>query len=111
MQVKNILRFGLSFLLLSNICFAKDLSKSLNSVIRNSSVQKGGVSVSIKGVKDYGYNSNVLMPPASVQKIVTIFPALDTLGSDYKFSTKLYKLRLSQHVSIPALKPPVMSEE
>lgn len=111
MQVKNILRFGLSLLLLSNICFAKDLSKSLDSVIRNSSVQKGGVSVSIKGVKDYGYNSNVLMPPASVQKIVTIFPALDTLGSDYKFSTKLYKNKSEDYLLVLGADPYLESKE
>ena len=52
------------------------------------------ISVSFKelgGKKTFEMNSNTPMSPASVQKLVTIFPSVDTLGKDYEFKTQLYK--------------------
>ena len=37
----------------------------------------------------YSYRENVMCRPASVQKVITTVAALSSLGSDYKFSTRL----------------------
>jgi len=74
---------------------AKSLSHSLNSVINHSQISNNSVSISIKnldtGEKIYTLNDKILIHPASVQKMLTIVPIVETLGYDYKFSTELYK--------------------
>lgn len=68
----------------------------LTSAVRKSEISKSAiVAVSFKeistGKKAYQYNANFPMTPASVQKIVTLLPSVDTLGKDYEFKTQLYK--------------------
>lgn len=68
----------------------------LSSVVKKSDISKSAlVAVSFKevqtGKKVYQFNANMPMTPASVQKIVTLLPSVDTLGKDYEFKTQLYK--------------------
>lgn len=53
------------------------------------------ISVSFKeintGKKAFELNPAVPMAPASIQKIATLLPSLNTLGEDYEFKTQLYK--------------------
>lgn len=68
----------------------------LASVVKKSDISKNAlVSVSFRevqtGKKVYQFNANYPMSPASVQKIVTLLPSIDTLGKDYEFKTQLYK--------------------
>lgn len=89
---KSLLIIGmLSVFLSSTAAFAQSIDK----VISKSSVKRGTISVSVKNISDgktvYELNSDKLVPPASTLKLVTLAAALDTLGSDYKFKTSLYK--------------------
>ena len=68
----------------------------IKSAIKKSEISHNAlISVSFKdisnGKNSYEYNSNMPMTPASIQKVVTLLPALDTLGADYEFKTQLYK--------------------
>ena len=55
----------------------------------------GDISVSIKDVETgnvvYALNDRSPRNPASTLKLLTSFASYETLGNDYKFSTKLYK--------------------
>ncbi|MBT6266647.1 MAG: D-alanyl-D-alanine carboxypeptidase/D-alanyl-D-alanine-endopeptidase [Tateyamaria sp.] len=42
------------------------------------------------GLRLEGYNSQMGLPPASVAKAITALYALDTLGSSYRFTTRLF---------------------
>ncbi len=68
-------------------CFDKTISKS--------NVNKSAVSVLIKDINSgkviYKLHENQPKMPASTLKLVTAGAAIDTLGYDYEFSTKLYK--------------------
>lgn len=74
---------------------AKSVKSDLNSVISESGISKNSISVSVKnlgtGKSLYSLNEKILMHPASVQKILTLPPAVEVLGGDYEFSTALYK--------------------
>ncbi len=48
------------------------------------------------------YNSKLPMSVASVQKIVTTIPALDKLGGEYKFETKLFKKNKDLYIKLGA---------
>lgn len=65
------------------------------SVIRDSGVEKNSVAISIKdlntGKPVYELNEKILMHPASVQKVLTLIPAVEALGEDYEFTTTIYK--------------------
>mgnify|MGYP004658958227 FL=1 len=67
----------------------------IDKTIFQSGINKSCISVSIKeldtGKVIYEQNSNRPTMPASTLKIVTLASSIDTLGKDYKFSTKLYK--------------------
>ncbi len=93
----------------TNSCFAQDISKDLNTVISNSNVRKGCISISIKSLNDkkviYELNQTVPMPPASTQKIVTTLPAIKTLGEDYNFETKLYKDKAGNYLIVLGADP------
>lgn len=43
------------------------------------------------GKPAFQLNANTPMTPASIQKIATLLPSLDTLGNNYEFKTQLYK--------------------
>ena len=70
---------------------AETVQKYLNS----RQVNSAAVSVSIKNVETgetlYALNPRTPRVPASTLKLVTLAASVDTLGYDYKFSTKLYK--------------------
>lgn len=99
----------------TNICFAQNLSNSLNNVIQNSDIKKGCVSVSIKSLEDkkavYELNQTVPMPPASIQKITTTLPAVKELGEEYKFQTKLYKDKTGNYLIVLGADPYLQSKD
>ena len=70
---------------------ASQISKFLNS----QHLHVSAVSISIKDVETgeviYALNDRIPRNPASTLKLITSFAAYNTLGEDYKFSTKLYK--------------------
>ena len=84
------------------ICLATLLSvqcsvfaNAIDKTISQSEINKAGISISIKEVGSgkviYEQNSQKPTMPASTLKILTLAASVDTLGKDYKFSTKLYK--------------------
>lgn len=66
-----------------------------NNIINDSGVDKNSIAISIKdlgnGKSIYGLNDKILMHPASVQKALTLLPAMEVLGEDYKFTTYIYR--------------------
>ncbi len=67
----------------------------IDKAVKSTNINKSAISVSVKDLKTgkqvYQLNANKPVNPASTQKLVTFASALDTLGTDYKFSTELYK--------------------
>ena len=83
------------FILTTNFSLAKGVKRDFSSVINESGVEKNSISVSIKdlntGKAVYELNEKLLMHPGSIQKILTLLPAIEVLGEDYEFSTEIYK--------------------
>ena len=83
------------FMLTTNFSLAKSVKRDFSSVINESGVEKNSISVSIKdlntGKAVYELNEKLLMHPGSIQKILTLIPAIEVLGEDYEFSTEIYK--------------------
>lgn len=83
------------FMLTTNFSLAKGVKRDFSSVINESGVEKTSISVSIKdlntGKAVYELNEKLLMHPGSIQKILTLIPAIEVLGEDYEFSTEIYK--------------------
>lgn len=84
------------FLLSLMLLFAQQVfAGAIDKTISNSGINKGAVAVSVKeantGKTVYSLNETKPSVPASTLKMVTLSASLDTLGKDYKFSTKLYK--------------------
>ena len=73
---------------------AKAVKRDFSSVINESGVEKNAIAVSIKdlstGKPVYELNEKILMHPASVQKVLTLIPAMEVLGEDYEFETGIY---------------------
>ena len=90
-----VLLFIFVFCLTLNSVFAESVKSSINNVISQSSINKGAISVSVRDMSNgktvYELNPKMPVSPASIQKIVTSTPAIITLGSDYRFRTRLYK--------------------
>ncbi len=75
---------------------AKVFSNNLSAVIKKSDISNSAmIAVSFKEVSsakpEFEMNADKPMNPASIQKIVTLLPALDVLGSNYEFKTQLFK--------------------
>lgn len=75
---------------------AKPFVNPIISAIRKSDISYGSlISVSFKDVSNpknvYEYNAKMPMIPASIQKIATLLPSMNTLGNAYEFKTQLYK--------------------
>ena len=74
---------------------AKPQKADFASVINDSGVEKNSVAISVKDVNTgkpvYELNEKILMHPASVQKVLTLLPAVEALGEDYEFTTTIYK--------------------
>jgi serine-type D-Ala-D-Ala carboxypeptidase/endopeptidase (penicillin-binding protein 4) len=97
--MKNFLKLLLIFFILTVFCVSAEANifkSHIESAISKSNVSKGAlISVSFKevnsGKKVFTQNDNVPMAPASIQKIVTLLPAINTLSENYEFKTQLYK--------------------
>ncbi|MBQ7125496.1 D-alanyl-D-alanine carboxypeptidase/D-alanyl-D-alanine-endopeptidase [bacterium] len=77
-----------------NITSAKTTNNSIENIISNSRIDMSQIAISVKdadsGKVVYAINESMLIPPASVQKMLTIIPIAASLGLDYKYTTKLY---------------------
>ncbi len=85
----------LLMLILCTPVFAKAVKRDFSGVINDSDIDKNSIAVSIKDLNSgkpvYELNEKILMHPASVQKVLTLIPAIDVLGEDYEFTTEIYK--------------------
>lgn len=85
----------LLLMILSLSVDAKAVKSDFTAVINESGIEKNAIAISIKdlntGKPVYEHNEKILMHPASVQKILTLIPAMEILGDDYEFSTQIYK--------------------
>lgn len=84
------------FVCLANVAGAKPFENPIESAIKKADISKSAlISVSFKeissGKQVFELNSKTPMTPASIQKLATMMPSLDTLGKDYQFKTQLYK--------------------
>ena len=81
--------------LLLLITAQQSFANSIDKTISKSGINKGAIAVSVKEVKSgktvYSLNDKKPSVPASTLKAITLSAAMDTLGNDYEFSTKLYK--------------------
>lgn len=99
MKMKRIFRLLIiSVFLIGFACStnANPFKNHISSVIKKSNISNSAlISVSFKeiptGKKAFDLNANVPMTPASIQKVVTLLPSIDTLGENYEFKTQLYK--------------------
>lgn len=97
--MKNILKlFVLIFTMLGlmSTVDAKPFGSPIESAMKKANITNSAlISVSFKdinnGKKYYETNAKTPMSPASVQKLTTILPSINTLGYNYQFSTQLYK--------------------
>ena len=73
---------------------AKNIKKDFNFIINESNISPNSVAISVKNLETgkvvYQKNEKILIHPASMQKILTIVPIVETLGEDYNFKTQLY---------------------
>ena len=92
--MKKLLTLLLFLFIVCSTADAKNLHKSFDTIINSSNISKNSIAISIKNADSgrvvYQHNANVLMHPASVQKILTIVPVMEALGDDYTFKTELY---------------------
>ena len=70
-------------------------ANNIDKILSKQHINRAAVSVSVKdaktGEKVYSLNDRAPRIPASTLKVVTTTASVDTLGTDYLFSTKLYK--------------------
>lgn len=89
--MRKVITFILAFCLSVSAASAESISKT----IRSSKINPSAISVSVRDMKDgkivYSWHDKSPMTPASTLKLVTLMGSLDSLGSDYEFSTSLYK--------------------
>ena len=90
-KILNLLTSILLVIFIQQISFANVIDKTISQ----SEINKGAISVSIRDVSSgkvvYELNENQSNMPASTLKLVTLKAALDTLGYNYEFTTKLFK--------------------
>ena len=93
--MKKLILFLMIIFLNVGIANAKGLPNSFDNAFSETGLSKHVVSISIQDIdkpkKLYELNYEKPMMPASTQKLITAIPAIEVLGKDYKFSTKLYK--------------------
>ena len=91
--MKKILTLFLVFLLALTV-EAKAPKRDFSTVINESGIDKHSIAISIKDLNSgkpvYELNEKILMHPASVQKLLTLIPAMEILGDDYEFTTSVY---------------------
>lgn len=83
-------------IVIANSVSANPFHNPIASAVKKADISdKAFISVSFKeiptGKKSFELNANVPMTPASIQKIVTLLPSINTLGENYEFKTQLYK--------------------
>lgn len=108
--MKSFFRLLLVFVILTRCCEftqARVFENPISTAIKKSNISKSAlISVSFKelstGKKSFELNSNVPMTPASIQKIVTLLPSVNTLGKDYEFKTQLYKSNNNVYLKLGA---------
>ncbi len=106
--MKNILRIFLVAILMLNIqAYACVFNSGLKKTIKNMDLDKNStVSISVRklssGKQIYGQNDNKYLHPASSLKVFTFAPALQVLGGDYEFTTKIYKYNDDYYVKLGA---------
>lgn len=93
--MKNLKKFILIFLLLSiSIGNASNLKSDIESILSVESLDNSLISLSVFSLsKDstlIDMNGNLNLIPASLNKLITTGTALQLLGRDYKFPTRLY---------------------
>lgn len=93
-NMKQFLKCLLTVIIFFGI-FQNAYAENIDKTIAKSGINKSAVSVSVKDIATgktvYKLNDTKPSVPASTLKIVTLTAALDTLGKDYEFTTKLYK--------------------
>ncbi len=76
-----------------NLTAQKGIEKNLQTMLAQPEFKNAQVGLQIMNVNSgdvlYGMNSDKLMIPASVLKLVTSAAALEILGADYRFETRL----------------------
>lgn len=74
--------------------WTKSLTDSLHLLLQNELFSTSQVGISVYDLTDdtllFAHNARQRMRPASTEKILTAITALEELGTDYKFFTKLY---------------------
>ncbi len=92
--MKKIIILFFALILFSQCIQAKSVKSEVLHIINDSGIKKDSIAVSIRNAKDgktvYSLNDSIMMNPASVQKVLTMTAAEQTLGQGYKFSTELY---------------------
>lgn len=78
------------------------VKRDFSSVINESGIEKNAISISIRDLSSgkpvYELNEKMLMHPASVQKVLTLVPAVEVLGEDYDFTTAIYKRSADSYI-------------
>jgi len=95
-KVLKLLAIFIMFITIAGAANAKPFEKPIAKAIQKADISNSAlIAVSFKeittGKKAFELNANTPMTPASIQKIATILPSIDTLGTDYEFKTQLYK--------------------
>lgn len=100
--MKKLISLLVVFLMITLNVQAKAIKGNFAGIIRDSGISKDSISVSIRDSKSgkvvYSLNDKIMMNPASVQKILTMTAAENTLGEDYKFSTELFMRKDSSYL-------------
>ena len=72
---------------------SKKFDKTLTDLLEQPEYRSALIGIQIENVKSgetlYSYNSEKLMIPASTMKIITTAAALEILGENYRFTTKI----------------------
>ena len=93
--MKKLLGIMFTFIILGYMSQANAAINSIDRAIKASSINRSAISVSVRniqtGAEVYNLHAQRPVTPASTQKLVTFASALNILGTDYMFSTELYK--------------------
>ncbi len=92
--MKKFLTFLLCLILISGVKNSVSAA-AIDKTVAQSDINKNSISISVKEVQTgktvYDLNEDKAMLPASTLKLITLAASLDKLGTNYEFSTKLYK--------------------
>lgn len=102
--MKNLIKVLTLFFVLTMLSLPASAKNPINEALKKSDLSsKAYISISFKPMecdnkKNLKLNQNTPMTAASIQKLVTLIPSLDTLGEKYEFKTTLYKSKLDNSV-------------